>query len=524
MKQSDHERQVYAIGQQDFKTVRDGGYVYVDKTMYIDTIIRNKMQYLFLARPRRFGKSLLLSTLRYFFEGRRELFKGLYIDSTDWTWEEYPVLYLDLCPDRYLEPEDLNRRLDMLLRSWEEKYGVDRRDYGYSDRFQRIISSAHDKTGRKVVILVDEYDKPLVGNINRLEKFELFRAKLASMYSNFKSSAEHIRFVFLTGVSRFGKLSVFSDINNIKDITFSDDFADICGITERELHSFFRPGIQKLADEEGISYDEACSELKVNYDGYRFTRKGSDIYNPWSVLNAMQDSAIEDYWVRTGKPTIVIEALRHRNVDLEEILNTDCSLDQLQGLDLSNLDPLPLLYQTGYLTIKSYDRETRLYHLGVPNREVSRNLFRELLPYYISVDCDTPDAVARNILNAILKGEPAKMMEYIDIFLAGIPYEMRMENENNFHNAIYILLRLIGARTQTEVHTSDGRIDLVVKTPKFIYIIELKFGKSSRTALDQIEDKEYQCSFCSDDRRVFLIGANFNTATRRLDVPEIREV
>ncbi|MDE7413713.1 MAG: ATP-binding protein [Muribaculaceae bacterium] len=314
----------------------------------------------------------------------------------------------------------------------------------------------------------------------------------------------------------------FSDLNNLRDISFSEEFADICGITEKELRYYFPEGIRQLAEREGVTYEEACNELKLNYDGYRFSRSGSDIYNPWSVLNAMRESSVYDYWAETGKPTIVVEALRALNVDLEKILNTECTLDQLKGLDLSNIDPLPLLYQTGYLTIKDYDRETKLFKLGVPNKEVTRSLFNELLPYYISVGRDTPDSVARDIMNAILKGEPVRMMENINTFLAAIPYEMKMEDENNFHNALYILLTLIGARTETEVHTSDGRIDLVVKTTKFIYIIELKFGKSSRNAIDQIENKRYDWPYLGDSRRIFRIGANFNPATRRLDPPEIR--
>lgn len=511
----------YPIGQQDFRLLRQQGRLYVDKTRFIERLVDDD-QYYFLARPRRFGKSLFLSTLRYFFEGQRELFKGLYIDSTDWDWQEYPVLHLDFNPERYQEPENLDQRLEQLFRTWEKKYDICTENDSYSQRFQNIIEAAYRSTGREVVILVDEYDKPLVTNLGKKDEFNRFRAKLASIYSNFKSSAEYLKFVFITGVSRFSKLSVFSDLNNLRDITFSEDFADICGITDKELHQYFKIGIQQFADKEGLSYDEVCAALKLNYDGYRFSRGGSDIYNPWSVLNAMRESAIHDYWAETGKPTIVVEAMRDRNVDLEKILNTDCTLDQLKGLDLNNIDPLPLLYQTGYLTIKAYDRDTKLYHLGVPNREVSRNLFKELLPYYISVAHDTPDSVARDIVNAILQGEPEKMMNSIDIFLSSIPYEMKMDNENNFHNAIYILLRLIGARTQTEVHTSDGRIDLIVTTSKYIYIIELKFDKDAETAMRQIEQKQYDLPFRNDPRRIFRIGANFNKATRCLDNPVIR--
>ena len=524
MDRNSKERQQYPVGQQDFRILREEGFVYVDKTMFIDTLISHKMQYLFLARPRRFGKSLFLSTLRYFFEGRRELFKGLHIDSTDWKWEEFPVLYLDLNTNRFTEKESLEHLLDNRFREWEEIYDVAEPSHDYGQRFRTIIKAAHEKTGRKVVILVDEYDKPLVSNLNREEHFDHFRGKLSSIYSNFKSSAEHLRFVFITGVSRFSKLSVFSDLNNLQDITFADEFAEICGITEKELAEYFSGGIHKLADKMKVSYNEAALMLKQNYDGYRFTAEGSDIYNPWSILNAMAFSKIGMYWNQTGKPTIVVEALHNAQVDLDHILNMECDADMLAGLDLKNANPLALLYQTGYLTIKDYDPETDSYRLGMPNREVTRGLLNELLPYYVNTERRNPDLLVADIIRDMRRGEPVKMMESIDIFLAGIPYDMKMEDENNFHNALYILLRLIGAQVETEVHTSDGRIDIVVKTSKFIYIMELKFGKTPETALTQIEEKEYHLPYRRDPRRLFCIGANFNTDTRHLDKPDIREV
>lgn len=267
----------YPIGQQNFRELRESGSYYIDKTAFLEKIVRNGTRYWFLARPRRFGKSLFLSTLHYFFEGRRELFRGLYIDTVDWDWAEYPVLRLDLNPNRYDAPGLLEGVLDNAFREWEQKYGVDVKDEEYSQRFKTIIKAAHEKTGRQVVILVDEYDKPLVNNINSDEKFEDYRAMLASVYSNFKSSAEHIRLVFLTGVSRFSKLSIFSDLNKLNDITFDNDFADICGITETELLDNFRSGIEAFAEENGVTFAEACRALKNNYDGYKFAKKGNDI-------------------------------------------------------------------------------------------------------------------------------------------------------------------------------------------------------------------------------------------------------
>ncbi|MDE6512342.1 MAG: AAA family ATPase, partial [Muribaculaceae bacterium] len=341
----------YPLGDQDFRSVREGGFLYVDKTMYIKKLVEGS-KYYFLARPRRFGKSLFLSALQNFFEGRRELFRGLAVDSMDWNWEAYPVLRLDLNPEEYKEKGGLDVLYDYSFKKWEEAYGITDIAGSFSVRFRNIIEAAHKKTGRQVVILVDEYDKPLVKNIHNKENIDHYRDRLASVYSNFKSSAEHIRMVFLTGISRFGKLSVFSDLNNLTDISFINEYADICGITEREMLDNFQTGISRLADNNDISYDSALLELKRNYDGYRFSKKGSDIYNPWSLLNAMKDSEISNSWNDTGIPTIVANTLKRVNADLEALFDSYCSEDDLKGLDLLTPQPVALLYQTGYLTIK----------------------------------------------------------------------------------------------------------------------------------------------------------------------------
>lgn len=514
----------YPIGQQDFCQLRKDRSIYVDKTMYIEKILRRKNKYLFLARPHRFGKSLFLSTLRYFFEGRRELFRGLDIDRCDWEWHRYPVLYLDLNPLQYEAMGDLDTLLNNIFRRWEAEYDVEVFSDNISTRFSNIISAAHKKTRLEVVILVDEYDKPLVCNLNNDQNFEYYRIRLASIYSNLKSSAEHIKLAFLTGVSRFSKLSVFSDLNNLNDISFDEEYADICGITEAELQKYFSNGISRLAEEEMVSVEEANRLLKQNYDGYKFARKGSEIYNPWSVLCCMEKRHIGSYWVRTGLPKIVAESLRFTDADIESIVNTECTLEMLQSLDLKTLDPLALLYQTGYLTIKSYDREARLYQLGIPNKEVTEGLFNVLLPYYVGVRRVNPEVLVSDIIKYLRRGEPEKMLESIDIFLASVPYDMKMENENNLHNAIYILLRLIGTQVETEVHTSNGRMDLVIKTGEYLYVIELKYGHESKLALNQIRKKEYDMPFRSDSRRLYRIGVNFNPETRRLDSPEIEEV
>lgn len=515
----------YPVGQQNFRELRNDDCVYVDKTQYIAKMVESRQRYWFLARPRRFGKSLFLSSLEYFFKGERELFKGLFIDSIAWDWQPYPVLRLDLNVEKYKEEGLLDGVLDRIFREWEKKYDVEVLDHDHSQRFNAIIKTAHEKTRRKVVILVDEYDKPLVNNLNKEDNFEHYRAKLASVYSNFKSSAEHIQLVFLTGVSRFSKLSIFSDLNNLRDITFSEEFSDICGITEKELDENFQPGINAIAQYNDVSFETARQMLKKNYDGYKFAKCGSEIYNPWSVLNAMQEKEISNYWSRTGTPTIIAEAIHRFDENIEDLLNAQCDEVTLHGFDLMNASPLAMLFQTGYLTIKDYDKETKLYSLGVPNQEVTESLFKELLPLYVKVrKGGDSESVVRNLVNNLLMGQPEKFVKNLDIFFAGIPYDVKMDNENNLQTAIYILLTLIGVRTETEVHTSDGRIDLIVKTTKFIYIIELKFDHSSDEAISQIKEKEYALPYRNDPRHIFLIGLNFSSKTRHLDPPLIEEI
>ncbi|MDE6867201.1 MAG: AAA family ATPase, partial [Muribaculaceae bacterium] len=359
----------YPIGEQSFELLRKEGFLYVDKTEYIGKLIEDG-KYFFLGRPRRFGKSLFLSCLKCFFEGKRELFNGLYVDTMDWSWERYPVLYLDLNISQYKENTDLDEVIEYHLRKWEEEYKIDVKDKVISLRFANIIECISKRTGKGVVILVDEYDKPLVNNIHYNEQFEGYRNKLAALYSNFKSSADYIRMVFLTGVSRFGKLSVFSGLNNIRDLSFINEYSAICGITEEELLDNFQEGIAALAEENGRKVQEEIVELKKWYDGYHFSSKSPDIYNPFSILQIFAGKEYSNYWIASGNSSLLAEQLKLTNSNLEEIINTRCTQNTLEGLDISSPRPIALLYQTGYLTIKRYDERRKLFHLGIPNEEV----------------------------------------------------------------------------------------------------------------------------------------------------------
>lgn len=506
----------YAIGQQDFKTLRLDNAIYVDKSRYMELLVKSPAKFYFLARPRRFGKSLFLSMLKYFFEGERYLFKGLYIDTIDWDWEPRPVFHIDLNGGEYNDLKNLDIVIDNLLRGWERKYEVTITADNITTRFQNVIEKAHESTGKQVIILVDEYDKPLIKNLDS-DRFEEYREKLAALYSNFKTSAQHIQLLFMTGVSRFSKLTVFSGLNNLKDITFSNEFADICGITEKELYSYFKEGIKMIAERYQISFDEMKAKLKKNYDGYRFAEEGSDIYNPWSVLNCFDDKKIAFYWNETGFPSIIVKALRKMHSDLEETFNTECDEEELKGFDLTDPNPVALMYQTGYLTIKDYDPMTGTIRLGIPNEEVKSGLFKILIPYYAKFQSEGDSYKVKEFLKWIRQGKPERFMESMQTYFAGVSYMLKMDNENNFHNAFFLVTNLIGINSDAEVVTSDGRIDMTIKTPRFIYIIELKYDRSAREALDQINRKEYARMFRDDSRKLFKIGVNFSSETRTIN-------
>ncbi len=510
------QRVRYPIGEQSFEQLRKRDCLYVDKTRFIDQIIGNGGKYYFLGRPRRFGKSLFLDTLKCFFEGKRHLFEGLYADSMEWDWEPYPVLKLDLNNEKYKTPDALDAVMEGLLKEWEREYGITPDVESHSMRFRSIIRAAHEKTGRGVVILVDEYDKPLVNNLHDHENFEYCRDKLASLYSNFKSSAEHIRLVFLTGVSRFAHLSVFSDLNNIQDISLDDDYADVCGITEEELRANFGEGIRNLASRYKYTEEQTIDRLRTFYDGYRFTDEEIYLYNPFSLLNAMQKRTFGKYWIASGTPSLLMSQMRRFDIDLKSLLDAKCGRDSLSGLDLENPWPLALFFQTGYLTIKDYDFEEELYTLGLPNEEVKTGFLEYLLPFYLNTKGEDTRFLVSEFVREFREGDVEGFMRRLKSLFASISYRMRMEQENNVHNGLLMLMLLVGLKVQTELCTSDGRIDLFVATDRYYYIIELKLDGTAREALDQINARDYALPFAVDDRRLFKIGVEFSTEKRAL--------
>lgn len=512
----------YPIGQQSFEQIRNRKYIYVDKTRYLEKVA-NGGQYFFLGRPRRFGKSLFLSTLKFFFEGRRDLFKGLYIDSIDWNWEEFPVFHLDLNTSRYKTENDLSELIDNFLKDKENQYGVESSGSN-SIRFSRVIKAAAEQTGRGVVILVDEYDKPIVNNIHNKEQFESYRNQLAELYSNFKSSADYIRLVFLTGVSRFGKLSVFSDLNNIKDISFNNDFAAVCGITDEELKNNFQDGIMKMMDANDHTYEEELAHLKRYYDGYHFSKSCPDIYNPFSLLNAFADVNYSNYWIQSGTPTLLVEQLKRTNTDIENLISIKVKQNSLEGLDINNMSSAALFYQTGYLTIKEYNKKYDIFTLGIPNLEVRDGFFEYILPFYSSLKSDNVQAFVVDLCMDIESGNVESFLKRLESFTAGISYEMKMDEEVNVQNAMLILFKLIGLNVDVEYRTSNGRIDILIRADEYIYLIELKLDGSAEEALAQIEEKRYALPWSTDSRKIYAIGINFSSTTRRIDSTLVKEI
>lgn len=508
----------YPIGKQDFQSLREEGYIYVDKTSFIAKLLEGSQIY-FLARPRRFGKSLFLSTLECFFLGKKYLFNDLDIESYNWDWEEYPVIRIDLGPKNYLREESLDERLDAELARYESKYDIIPSNKANLDgRLESLIIKAHAVTGKKVVVLVDEYEKPVIDTIGSPSLRIRFQETLRGFYSVLKALDASLKLVFLTGVTKFGHMSVFSGLNNIRDISLNNEFSSICGITYEELKTNFKEGISALAQDMGCDYDNALNILKKYYDGYHFSRNCVDIYNPTSVISALANSMIMDYWWQTGTPKFLVDILQNAKFPLPEMDNIRINGDSLLNLNEDASNPIPLLYQTGYLSIKSFDSKTNLYHLGFPNKEVRSSFFGYLTPFYTAVSAPRMENTLLKLTGFIEKGNAAELMQEIQSFFAGNAYSLKgsFTTEEHFQNVVYIIAKLLSDNVETEYRTAVGRIDLLIRTPRFIYILEFKIDSNAETALQQINDKNYALPFETDNREIIKIGINFSTRNRTI--------
>ena len=508
---------LYPIGIQNFEKLREGGYTYIDKTAQIYKLATLGTYY-FLSRPRRFGKSLLISTMDAYFSGKKELFKGLAMEQLEKDWIEYPVLHLDLNTGRYIKPEDLDVVLDQHLNNWEAHYGVVRKYDDSSARMNDIIDAAFSKTGRKVVILIDEYDKPIVNNLDNESLADYYRKTLQGFYSVLKAKDGQIKFGFLTGVSKIGKLSVFSALNNLKDISMVKDYADICGLSEKELHDNFDESVSELGDSNDLSKNESYLKLKKMYDGYHFTHNSVGVYNPFSLLNAFSDREFKEYWFETGTPTLLVNVMKKTSFDVTTLSdNVVVSVEDLSGMqDIINR-PIPLFFQTGYLTIKDYDKEFNIYTLGFPNDEVKNGFLKFIFSYYVPVNPAEGNTTTYRLATALRSGKPDNFMRTLEALFANTTYQIQGDSEKNFQYAMYIIMELLGEYVQAERSTSNGRIDLLLQTKDYIYIVELKIDNTADAALQQIEEKGYAKPFVSDPRKIFKIGVSFSTANRRIE-------
>ncbi len=507
----------YPIGIQSFETIRTEGFVYVDKTALVYQMLR-RTGYYFLSRPRRFGKSLLVSTLEAYFSGKQELFKGLAIERLEAKWKKHPVFRLDLSARNYKDENSLNAELNRHLVKWEATYGlVSDQTFAPEERFANVIQRACEQAHEKVVILVDEYDKPLLQTIDRPKLQETYRDILQAFYGVLKSQDDYIRFGFFTGVTKFSQVTIFSGLNNLNDISMDAEYVDICGISEKELHAYFEESIKVLAAANNLSYEETCNQLREQYDGYHFKQNTIGIYNPFSLLNTFTKKEFNDYWFRTGTPTFLVKLLQNKNYQLQSLEGKKAVESALSTVNYTLSNPIPVLYQSGYLTIKGYDPETRFYTLGFPNKEVEKAFLSFLLPYYTPV----PDSEKAEFLNELIidvhEGKPERFLLRLQTLFAGQDHRIVGDKELYFQNVFYLLFRLLSFYVKVEEPTSDGRIDFIIYTKNYIYIFEFKLDHTAEEALQQIKDKQYARPFQMDPRKLFLIGVNFSSKTRTIE-------
>ncbi|MDE6548152.1 MAG: ATP-binding protein [Muribaculaceae bacterium] len=514
----------YPIGIQYFPDIIEGGYTYIDKTGYIRTLLDGS-KYYFLSRPRRFGKSLFVSTLESFFQGRGELFKGLAIDTPDTVWEERPVITISLNTIDPHSEDALRKHLSSIFREYEKKFDIEDNDDDLSSRFTRILRIAFENTGKKVAVLIDEYDGPILDTLEMEELNNSFRMTLKSIFSVLKSADKYIHFAFVTGISRFSHTSLFSGANNLEDISLLDEFAGICGITEQELQSDFMTGIGNFAERKGITPDAMLALLKENYDGYHFTERCPDIYNPFSLLCALKQKKISDFWFRAGTPSFLINALRRDDFFLPELDCIEVTESDLSAKESYLNNPVSLLFESGYVTIRHFDEERETFTLGLPNKEVAESFSKALLPVYSGMSVTTFRNSFMKMRNAILDGNADLFMQLLKTFLQGNPYgNTRMaERETYFKNNIYLIFKALGFMPRSEEQTCNARMDVMLRTPRFIYIFELKTNGSVDKAMNQIDERSYSAPYMDERRRIIRIAANYSTKINNIDSWEIQE-
>ncbi len=511
----------YPVGIQTFSEIITKGYLYVDKTEYIYNLL-DSSKYVFLSRPRRFGKSLLMSTIEAYFEGKKELFYGLKIAELESEWKSYPIFHFDMSGGHLETPEDLIQHVDSYLNIIEKENNL-HSDNSFAIKFRELIIDAYQKTGKQVVILIDEYDKPILDLLHDNEKTEAMKSALRGFYSVIKSCDEYIKFAMLTGITKFGKVSVFSGINNLRDISMLPKFNGICGITESEFHDSFKDSISQFALENEISTEEAWNIFKVMYDGYHFSDTKEFVYNPFSVLNAFNDGQIGSYWYQSGSPNYLIKLIEKKPYRLDNLEGAERSEIELGDIANIEYDIVPLLYQSGYLTIKAtlpglgFGNAPKEYVLGFPNNEVNAAFWESLSRRFFRTTDGNSTFNLRKCVMDINEGRPEDFMRSMKSLFADTNSEPEKNKEIHFQNMMAIACKMLGLAVNTEVHSAAGRCDMQILTRNFVYIFEFKINGTPKEAIDQILEKGYAIPFEADTRTVFIIGANFLTETRSLD-------
>ncbi|MBQ9357900.1 MAG: ATP-binding protein [Prevotella sp.] len=519
----------YAVGVQDFTWIRERNAPYIDKTGYVYKMVSLNATNFFLSRPRRFGKSLLVDVLRCYFEGRKELFEGLAIYDLEKEWRKYPVIRLDLSNGKYFEKELVHGTINAILKQQEEKFGITKPEdpTNYDARLTAMIKAAHEQTSEKVVVLIDEYDAPMLDSIHKPELQDYIRERVRSLFSPLKAQAQYLRLVFLTGISKFSQLSVFSELNNLQQLTFNPEFEAICGITEEEMLTEMKPDIELMMESInkayarwGIhyTYDEMVAELKRWYDGYHFSENFTDIYCPWSLINAFTEKRIQNYWFSTGTPTSLINILRTKDIDMPELEGYVASIKQFNAPTERITDPVPVLFQSGYLTLKDYNPVDDLWTLGFPNEEVCRGFADCLYQYYCDEYVGSQNRFGE-AYRSFARHETTidDFLHHIQKFFAAMPYDIMRKNEKHYQSILYALLVSINADVSAEGKTATGRMDITLRLKDAIYILELKYSKSSVEALNQVKRKNYAVAFAAESRPVYAVGLNFNPETHTLD-------
>jgi hypothetical protein len=514
------KKRILPIGIQDFKSLREDGYLYVDKTAFVYKLATEGRPY-FLGRPRRFGKSLLLSTLKYYFLGEKEIFEGLAIEKLEKEWIEHPVFYFDFNVGLYNFASDLESAINITLCELEEIWGKNAEEISVVERFRGLIKRAYEKSGQRVVVLVDEYDKPLLGVMDNLQVQDDMRKLLKGFYGVLKSADQYLRFAFLTGVTKFSKVSIFSDLNQLNDISMSEIYSEICGITEEELRATFEPELQGVAKRNNLSYEACLVEMKKRYDGYHFASVSEGVYNPFSVLGTLDRREFVNYWYQTGTPTVLINALKDKDTDIDVMLFSkgySTPLNKLTDTRADYKNPIPILYQSGYLTIKGYDSMLNSYILGYPNEEVKYGFLENLWDSYLSPSMDENTFSASRFMRNLIDGDVESMMNRLQAFYAGIPYDLNNKNERHYQTIFYLLFTLLGQYVTVESHSAKGSADAIVVVQDTIYIFEFKLSGNgtAKDALQQIDEKGYAKPYLADGKKIVKIGALFSGEERNV--------